>query len=212
MACQCKGLDRLFEPPCCLASQCIKHQDQAGVCHHYRVVYTDGACANNGTLGAASGIGIAFGTENDRCFQFSIPVDDPIDPGGKRTSQRAELLAALQGLNKIADYDEGFFAHSSRTRRKGSDEPEIVITTDSEYVVKGVTEWLPVWKKNGMRKPNGQRPSNLDLFLKLDAEVVKREREHDCKVMFWYIERGYNTIADGLAQRGARDAAERAGH
>ncbi|KAF8436469.1 hypothetical protein L210DRAFT_2453899 [Boletus edulis BED1] len=169
MACQCKGLDRLFEPPCCLASQfntsqlivtcnsicggrffarCIKHQDQAGVCHHYRVVYTDGACANNGTLGAASGIGIAFGTENDRCFQFSIPVDDAIDPGGKRTSQRAELLAALQGLNKIADYDEGFFAHSPRTRRKGSDEPEIVITTDSEYVVKGVTGWLPVWKKN----------------------------------------------------------------
>lgn len=57
-----------------------------------------------------------------------------------------------------------------------------------------------------MRKPNGQRPSNLDLFLKLDAEVMKREREHACKVMFWHIERGYNTIADGLAKRGARAA------
>lgn len=57
-----------------------------------------------------------------------------------------------------------------------------------------------------MRKPNGQRASNLDLFLKLDAEVMKCEREHDCRVMFWYIERGYNTIADGLAKRGARGA------
>lgn len=57
-----------------------------------------------------------------------------------------------------------------------------------------------------MRKSNGRRPSNLDLFLKLDAEVVKREREHACRVMFWYIERGYNTIADGLAKRGARVA------
>lgn len=57
-----------------------------------------------------------------------------------------------------------------------------------------------------MRKANGQRPSNLDLFLKLDAEMQKRQREHDCRVMFWYIERGYNAIADGLAKRGARAA------
>ncbi|KAH0828829.1 ribonuclease H-like domain-containing protein [Lanmaoa asiatica] len=128
------------------------------------------------------------------------------DPGAKRTSQRAELLAALEGLKKIGDYDEGFFAYSSRTRRGGSDEPIIVITTDSEYVVKGMTEWLPTWKANGMRKPNGQRPSNLDLFLRLDAKVVKREREHVCSVVFWCIERGYNTIADGLAKRGARAA------
>ena len=57
-----------------------------------------------------------------------------------------------------------------------------------------------------MRKPNGQRPSNLDLFLKFDAEVMKREQEHDCKVMFWYIGREYNTIADELAKRGAHAA------
>lgn len=93
-----------------------------------------------------SGIGIAFGLEGEKSYQFSIPVDDNIDPGAKRTSQRAELLAALEGLKKIGDYDEGFFAHNSRTRREGSDEPEIVVTTDSEYVVKGMTEWLPTWK------------------------------------------------------------------
>lgn len=55
-------------------------------------------------------------------------------------------------------------------------------------------------------QPNGQRPSNLDLFLKLDAEVVKRECEHACSVMFWYIEGGYNIIVDGLAKCGARAA------
>ena len=63
-----------------------------------------------------------------------------------------------------------------------------------------------------MRKPNGQRPSNLDLLLKLDEEVMKREREHDCRVMFWYIGREYNAIADGLAKRGALAARSVARH
>ena len=168
MACQCRNIDHLFEPPCSLVSQfntaqlimacnaicrgrffvrCHRHQDQTRPCHHFRVVYTDGACANNGTSGAVSGIGIAFVTsEGEEGHQFSIPVDDNIDPGGKRTSQRAELLAALEGLKKIGDRDAGFFAYTSKTRPEGTDAPEIVITTDSEYVVKGMTEWFPTWK------------------------------------------------------------------
>lgn len=56
--------------------------------------YADGAYTNNGAFDAVSGIGIVFGSEGRECCQFSIQVDDNLDPGGKRTSQRAELLAA----------------------------------------------------------------------------------------------------------------------
>ncbi|KAG8221383.1 hypothetical protein J3R82DRAFT_1559 [Butyriboletus roseoflavus] len=62
-----------------------------------------------------------------------------------------------------------------------------------------MTEWLPNWKRNGLRKSNGQRPSNLDLFCKLDAEVEERERRHDCRVMFWHIDRTHNTVANQSA-------------
>ena len=85
-----------------------------------------------------AGIGIAFGM----CVgdQFSIPVDDTLDPGGKRTNQRAELLAALEGLKKFCDHSDEWM------EEQGSSKPVVIITTDSEYVVKGMAEWLPHWK------------------------------------------------------------------
>ncbi|KAI6007901.1 ribonuclease H-like protein [Pisolithus marmoratus] len=196
---------------------CCSHRGK--VCHHYLIVFTDGACFNNGRYGAVSGIGIAFGTreensedEDQGTHQFAIPVDDRLDPEGKRTSQRAELLAALHGLKRVCDEDESHLADLAakrcRNQSSHSQQPEIIVTTDSEYVVKGMTEWLPTWKENNMRKANGQRPSNIDLFLSLDAEVNSREREHDCKIKFWHIDREFNTIADELAKRGAHTAGD----
>ncbi|KAG9309704.1 ribonuclease H-like domain-containing protein [Chiua virens] len=209
-------------------ARCCIHLDD--VCHHDHVVYTDGACTNNGNSGAAAGIGIAFGTEtgdsdDEDTQQFSIPVDDRLDPGGKRTSQRAELLAAIQGLEKFCGPGGGT-AHDVRKRKKGPS-AIVIITTDSEYVVKGMAEWLPNWKvgtrkalfvmirilthlhrqRNGLRKSNGQRPSNIDLFLKLDASIEEQERRHRIQVKFWHVDREYNTIADKLAKHAARAAA-----
>lgn len=133
-------------------ARCCLHKKTT--CHHDRIVYTDGACINNGRSGAAAGIGIAFGTHqgdpgDEYTSQFSIPVDDKLDPVGKRTSQRAELLAALEGLRVICDHDEEWMADDSESWEQGDDDasiPVVIITTDSEYVVKGMTEWLPNWK------------------------------------------------------------------
>lgn len=63
------------------------------ICHHFRVIFTDGACRQNGQFGATAGIGIAIGTEIE--CQASIPINSELDPNRKRTSQRAELLAAM---------------------------------------------------------------------------------------------------------------------
>ncbi|KIK81608.1 hypothetical protein PAXRUDRAFT_15146 [Paxillus rubicundulus Ve08.2h10] len=83
----------------------------------------------------------------------------------------------------------------------------IVVATDSEYVVKGMAEWLPAWKERGWRKADGTRPANLDLFLKLQGEVEAREHELGCKIKFWHVRMEYNQIADGLAKDAARRAA-----
>ena len=73
-----------------------------------------------------------------------MPITAAVDPGQKRTSQRAELLAALAGLRFLSGAYEANHSDSD----KDSDEIDNpwVITTDSEYVVEGMTEWLPTWK------------------------------------------------------------------
>ena len=46
----------------------------------------------------------------------------------------------------------------------------------------------------------GTRPSNLDLYLRLDRAVAELERDRDWEVGFWHVPRGNNAIADGLAK------------
>ena len=124
------------------------------ICHHFRLVFTDGACRMNGQAGATAGIGVACGEED--IDQRSIAITDDLDPGQRRTSQRAELLAALAGLDYLTEAHELYHddeKKEGRKRQKLSSEEKTsawVIATDSEYVVKGMTEWLPTWK---VRKP-----------------------------------------------------------
>lgn len=110
-------------------------------CHHYSLVFTDGACSNS-QHGAVSGIGVATGATPD--MQYSIPVTDDIDPLQSRTNQRAELLAALEGVRRSSATPP---RHSAVRKHSGKEHKScIIITTDSEYVVKGITEWFPKWK------------------------------------------------------------------
>ena len=47
------------------------------------------------------------------------------------------------------------------------------------------------------------KPTNLDLFLRLDEELAAQEAKKDVTIGFWHISREYNTIADGLAKKAA---------
>lgn len=118
-------------------------------CHHFRLVFTDGACRLNGQVGATAGIGIAYGEETGS--QRATSITSLSDPGQKRTSQRAELLAALAGLRVLGaahqlNEKESVKTEAKSRRSQDSKEKVWVIATDSEYVVKGMTEWLPSWK------------------------------------------------------------------
>lgn len=126
---------------CCHCSKKFPTRRKGKPCHHYRLVFTDGACRNNGQVGATAGIGIAHGRDEES--QLSIPITTEVDSYSRRTSQRAELIAAIEGLSTVCQYDYDLPDHDDPD---DSDKIALIVATDSEYVVKGMTEWLPQWK------------------------------------------------------------------
>jgi len=148
---QCSRCTRYFAA-CCM-HQCfggsMSNPDKV-VCHHFQFVFTDGACSNNGQTYAKAGLGIVIGDDDD--FSWSITVDDTMD-SAPRTSQRAELLAAINGLKKLKEvnficldtvYDES--PKRAAGRRRAAKQKTYIVVSDSEYVVKGITEWFPAWR------------------------------------------------------------------
>ncbi|MCJ2113274.1 ribonuclease HI [Methylobacterium sp. E-025] len=74
------------------------------------------------------------------------------------TANRMELTAAIEGLNAL---------------RPGA---VVTVIANSEYVAKGMNEWLPGWKAKGWRGPNKKPVLNADLWGKLNAAAGKHER------------------------------------
>lgn len=172
-------------------------------CHHYPLAMVDGACSDNGRLGAIAGIGGTIALNSG----WSEIVDEQMDGGAPRTSQRAELLAALEGLAVLTGpYNNDESNSCDDHRRRHSGKPvEMVIATDSQYVAKGITEWFPTWKNNGWRTSANKRPVNLDLFSQLDQAIYEQELEGN-KVGLWWIERRHNGTADEFAKDAVRRA------
>ena len=132
-------------------------------------IYTDGACDPNPGPGGWAAIICKGEREN-------------ILSGGeyRTTNNRMELTAALQALRSI----------------KKSSNVEIV--TDSEYLRRGVTEWLPNWKARNWKRKGGAL-ANIDLWQGLDKVLLRHK-------INWKWVRGhsghvYNQRADHLARR-----------
>lgn len=78
---------------------------------------------------------------------------------------------------------------------------EIEITTDSNYVRLGITQWLLKWKSNNWRNSDKKEVKNRDLWEKLEQEVKRHKK------VIWHWVKGHsghseNDIADQLANRG----------
>ena len=143
-------------------SACCLHKTFGGdksdpdkfACHYFQLVFTDGACSNNGQGHAAkAGLGIVINVDE---HSWGITVDDTLDTA-PRTNQRAELLAAIEGLKKLklvrqscsdaedkANHSES--AARGRATASKNYRAQYIVATDSEYVVKGITEWFPEWR------------------------------------------------------------------
>jgi len=103
-------------------------------------IFTDGACRGNPGPGGWAAL-LRFGDA-----EKSISGAEP-----RTTNNRMELVAAIEGLAAL-----------SRPAR-------VVLTTDSEYVRQGITNWIHGWKRRGWKRANKQPVLNVDLWRRLDA-------------------------------------------
>ncbi len=134
-------------------------------------VFTDGACSGNPGPGGWGAI-LRSGAHEKEIS------------GGERmtTNNRMELMAAIRALEAITKPST------------------VVIHTDSKYVMDGITQWLPRWKKNGWKTADKKPVKNEDLWRALEAECARHQ-------VTWRWVRGHdghveNERADALA-RGA---------
>jgi ribonuclease HI len=136
-------------------------------------IYTDGACKGNPGPGGWGVLLIAGGTEKE-LFGGELST----------TNNRMELMAVIQALSAL--------------KRPC----EVTLFLDSQYVLKGITEWLPGWKAKGWRTASKQPVKNVELWQQLDALVQQGGHRID-----WRWVRGHNgdpgnERADALANRG----------
>lgn len=145
------------------------------------VVYCDGACTNNqDRKKARAGLGVYWGQDG-----HSLNVSERL-PGELQTSQRAELSAAIRALQLDTVHD-------------------INIVTDSEYVCKGVSTWMPKWKTSNWINSSHKPVANQDLWKQLDALL----QDNTLRTVTFTWVKGHNgdpgnEAADRLATAGAK--------
>ncbi|KAJ9645304.1 hypothetical protein H2201_005652 [Coniosporium apollinis] len=141
----------------------------------------DGTCRNNGNphARAAMAVFVAFYSEYNVGKVMSHPTP---------TSQQAELYAGIIALEQgIAIKKNGM-----------QDLMTLVIKTDSDYLYKGMTEYIFKWKDNGYRNSRGKSVTNATLFKRMEELTVQLEGL-GVSVLFWPVPRAFNFIPDILA-------------
>ena len=134
-------------------------------------IFTDGACRGNPGPGGWGAL-LRYG-ENEKQLW-----------GGEHntTNNRMELTAAIKALEALS---------------RGC---SVSLTTDSQYVRQGITQWIDNWKRKGWKTANRQPVKNQDLWLRLDQLT----QEHEIS---WHWVKGHsghpeNELVDDLANRG----------
>ena len=135
------------------------------------LIYSDGSCKGNPGPGGWGAVIRTPGGERELC-------------GNERqtTNNRMELTAVIRALETL-------------------DQPSVVeVHTDSQYVQKGISEWLHAWKRRGWRTADKQPVKNQDLWQELDRLAAAHS-------ISWHWVKGHaghpeNERADALANRG----------
>ncbi len=142
-------------------------------------IYTDGACSGNPGPGGWGAV-LRYGDIEKEIF------------GGEpeTTNNRMELMAAIAALELL------------------SRPCEVRLTTDSQYVRKGITEWLAGWKRKNWMTAAKKPVKNIDLWQRLEAAAANHQVE-------WCWVKGHsghpdNEKADELARQGAQQNAKQA--
>lgn len=132
------------------------------------VIYTDGACKGNPGVGGWGAYLSCQGSESE------LYGYEP-----ETTNNRMEIQAAIRALGAL--------------KRSC----QVDLYTDSEYLRKGVTQWMPAWIKNDWRTAAKKPVKNKDLWLELKNEITRHKIQ-------WHWVKGHagdpgNEKADALA-------------
>jgi ribonuclease HI len=140
-------------------------------------IYTDGACKGNPGPGGW-GVLLKSGSTEKELF------------GGERetTNNRMELMAVIMALEALKRPCHVF------------------LHADSQYVLKGMTEWLAGWKAKGWKTASKQPVKNVDLWQRLDALVAGAGHKIEWRWVKGHNGDPGNERADDLANRGVEQA------
>jgi ribonuclease HI len=143
------------------------------------VIYTDGACSGNPGPGGWGAV-----------LRWNGVVKELHGGDPATTNNRMELMAAIQAVESL-------------TRPA-----QVLLYTDSTYVLNGITKWISGWQRNGWLTAARKPVKNADLWQRLVAALEGHE-------VTWRWVRGHagdegNERADELARLGIEEAADRA--
>ena len=136
-------------------------------------IYTDGACKGNPGAGGWGALLLSGGAEKELWGGEAVT-----------TNNRMELLAVIEALTAL--------------KRPCA----VVLHLDSEYVRKGITEWISGWKARGWKTAAKQPVKNVDLWQRLDTLVQGAGHQIDWRWVKGHSGDPGNERADALATRG----------
>ena len=149
-------------------------------------IYADESCLGNGREGSnpggAAGVIEYQPTNGASLVRFDYWISEPAT-----TNNRMALRSAVEALRILS--------------RKGK-RCRVVFTSDSRYLVTGMSEWLPAWIRRGWRRKSGQL-ENLDLWQ--EAATVLDAHEIEWRWVRGHAGHPQNEYANHLATRAARE-------
>jgi len=142
-------------------------------------IYTDGSCRMNTGKG---GWGVVIVDDDQTIIELSGSETHT-------TNNRMELLAAIKALTHLISLPT-------------KDTP-VILYTDSQYLNRGMNEWVKGWKKRGWKMINGQPMKNSDLWQQLD--ILNNSLHIKWKWIRGHDGNKYNEMADSLAQEASQE-------
>ena len=144
------------------------------------LIHTDGSCIGNPGPGGWAGT-LRRIKGGDEAQKLIVSGSDPAT-----TNNRMELVAALEAMKSL----------------RPDEASPIIVRSDSQYLIQGMTEWQPRWVARGWRKADGKVVENQDLWEELIAKASGR-------TLKWHWVRGHegdlrNVEVDDIATGEAR--------